>query len=75
MTFSDTLFDENATSHIAYGNGFAFCIDDEGDCSAGLNESAAHTDFMVGGPDVEIDGMDRGGAWVPVIHGNEFQIR
>lgn len=74
LTFYNTLFDENATSHVAYGAGFAFCIDDEADRAAGLNDSGVHTDFMVGGPDVEIDGKARNGAWMPILRGNEFQL-
>lgn len=75
LTFYNTLFDENATCHVAYGGGFAFCVDDEADRSAGLNESNVHTDFMIGGPDVEVDGMEPGGTWVPILRGDEFQIR
>lgn len=74
LTFWNTLFDENATSHVAYGGGFAFCVDDEADMEAGLNVSTVHTDFMVGGPEVEIDAKEPRGAWVPVLRGNEFQI-
>ena len=74
ITFFNTLFDENATSHMAYGDGFDFCVEDEADRAAGLNRSAVHTDFMVGGPDVQIDGLERGGQWVPVLHDNEFRI-
>jgi aminopeptidase len=73
ITFLNTLFDENATCHIAYGSGFPFCIEDEAD-RAVLNKSVVHTDFMVGGPEVEIDGQERGGAWVPILRNNEFQI-
>lgn len=74
LTFYNTLFDENATCHIAYGDGFAFCVDDETDREAGLNDSSVHTDFMVGGPEVEIDGREPGGAWVPILRQDEFQI-
>jgi len=74
LTFFNTLFDENSTCHAAYGSGFSFCIDDEGDREAGMNVSSVHTDFMVGGPEVEIDGIDRSGERVPILRGNEFQI-
>jgi len=74
LIFYNTLFDENATSHIAYGAGFDFCVPDENDRAEGLNRSAVHTDFMVGGPGVEVDGKERTGAWVPVLRNNEFQI-
>ncbi len=73
ITFFNTLFDENTTCHVAYGSSFAFCVQDESDRAA-LNQSAVHTDFMVGGPEVEIDGRERGGAWVPILRNNEFQI-
>jgi len=74
LTFRTTLFDENATCHIAYGNAFAFAIEDAADREAGMNQSAIHTDFMVGGPEVEVDGMERGGAWVPILRDNQFQF-
>jgi aminopeptidase len=74
ITFFNTLFDENATSHMAYGDGFDFCVEDEADRSAAVNKSAVHTDFMVGGPDVDVDGLEPGGAWVPLLHDNEFRI-
>jgi leucyl aminopeptidase (aminopeptidase T) len=74
LTFYNTLFDENATCHIAYGAGFAFSVEDEKDRAEGLNDSAIHTDFMVGGPNVQADGLERGGNWVPVLRDNEFRI-
>lgn len=74
ITFYDTLFDENATCHIAYGNGFAYCVEDEADRIVGLNTSSVHTDFMVGGPEVAIDGKDPSGRWIPIIRDNEFRV-
>jgi len=74
ITFFNTLFDENATCHVAYGSGFPFCVEDEADRAA-LNESSVHTDFMIGSPEVEIDGQERGGAWIPILRHNEFQIQ
>lgn len=66
--------DENATSHVAYGGGFAFCVDDETDREERLNLSAAHTDFMVGDPEFEIDAKEQGGAWIPLLRDDQFQI-
>jgi aminopeptidase len=74
LIFNNTLFDENATSHIAYGSGFDFVVEDEDDRAAGLNQSAAHTDFMVGGPEVEVDGHEKSGAWIPILRHDEFQV-
>jgi aminopeptidase len=73
LTFFNTLFDENATCHVAYGAGFGYCVEDQVDRDA-VNDSGVHTDFMIGGPEVDIDGQERGGAWVPILRDNQFQI-
>ena len=70
--FYDTLLDENAASHIALGSGFPFLVEDE-DVDR-VNESGTHVDFMVGSPDVEVDGIAADGERVPVLRGGDWQI-
>src|SRR5262249_3800541 len=53
--FYDTLLDENAASHIAFGSGFPFLVDENE--VARVNESATHVDFMIGSPELEVDGI------------------
>ncbi len=74
LTFYNTLFDENASSHVAFGSGFDFCVEDAADRAAGLNVSSVHVDFMVGGPEVEVDGKEPGGGWIPVLRDEVFQL-
>jgi aminopeptidase len=71
--FYDTLFDENATCHIAYGLGFPFVFDGEPPAE-GLNVSQTHVDFMVGGPELEIDAILADGTAVPVIRDEAWQL-
>jgi len=73
IIFWSTLYDENATCHLAFGHGFDFTVPDAKDRAAGLNQSAVHTDFMVGGPEVEIDGVEKGGNSVPILRDDQFQ--
>ena len=70
--FYDTLFDENATCHIAYGAGFPFLA--EGDAGEGLNAANTHVDFMVGGPELEVDAVLADGTAVPLIRSEEWQL-
>jgi aminopeptidase len=74
LTFFNTLLDENATCHIAYGFGIKTAVTDERDQEMGLNSAATHVDFMVGGPEVEVDGLEPGGAAVPILRGDVFQV-
>ena len=70
--FYDTLLDENAASHIAFGSGFPFLVED--DHVARVNESATHIDFMIGSPELEVDGVTAGGDRVPVLRAGTWQI-
>jgi aminopeptidase len=58
--FYDTLLDENAASHIALGAGYPKGVRGEADL-ARVNTSQIHIDFMVGGPEVTVLGVDAGG--------------
>ena len=55
--FYDTLFDENATCHIAYGTGLPVRRSTASRRPSGVNVSQTHVDFMVGGPELEIDAV------------------
>ena len=71
--FHDTLLDENAASHLALGKGFDFAVESAEDL-ARVNDSAVHHDFMVGGDDVDVTGITREGARVPVMRKGAWQI-
>ena len=78
LVFSDTLFDENATCHIALGAGFPEALGREVPADEllddGINMSAIHTDFMVGGEDVDVDGLGSDGTATPIIRGDVWQL-
>jgi len=79
-TFYNILFDENAACHIALGSAYPGCLrggsamNDDQLRAVGANISAVHTDFMIGGPSVEVTGKTRDGRTVPIISKGAFAI-
>ena len=76
--FYNTLFDENAACHLAFGEAYpttvegALDMSEEERLSAGLNKSITHVDFMVGTADLSIDGYTADGRCVPVFRDGNF---
>jgi aminopeptidase len=73
VVFHDTLYDENAGCHVAWGQSFPFALADGLELTGeelfelGLNTSNVHTDVVVGGPGVHVEGRTRDGRVVPII--------
>lgn len=67
ILFYNTLFDENASNHLAIGSAYAFCIEggkkmtQEELAEHGLNSSITHVDFMIGSAEMDIDGITEKG--------------
>jgi aminopeptidase len=70
--FLNTLLDENAASHIAFGNGYAASVGEED--RERINHSEIHIDFMVGSEDVAVTGVTREGERVPVLRDGAWQL-
>ena len=80
LLYYNTLFDENAASHVALGNAYKFTMSDGNQMSdeeferLGGNRSAVHVDFMIGSGDLDIDGVLSSGAAEPLMRGGEWTI-
>jgi aminopeptidase len=78
ILFYNTLFDENASCHIALGQCYSKCFLDgatltpEQIRARGGNESLIHIDWMIGSGKVDIDGLAADGSRVPVMRGGEW---
>jgi aminopeptidase len=72
-TFYETLLDENAASHIALGNGYDLGVESAED-KARVNASSVHVDFMIGSPELHVDGLTAGGEAVPLLRGGAWQV-
>jgi aminopeptidase len=71
--FFDTVIDENAASHIALGSGYALAVDDPAD-KARVNRSRIHIDFMIGSPELNVDGITAAGEHVPVLRDGDWLV-
>lgn len=73
VLFWETLFDENAASHVALGKAYpttvrgAAAMSAQEAAAAGLNDSLTHVDFMIGSEAMDVDGVRASGAVVPVM--------
>lgn len=78
LLFYNTLFDENAASHLAIGSAYKFTLaggeqmDDETFEREGGNRSAVHVDFMIGSGELDIDGVGDDGRAEPLVRRGEF---
>ncbi len=78
VLFYNTLFDENASCHLALGKAYPTCLDGGADMdsatllSHGVNDSLLHEDFMVGSRDLAITGRTKDGREIPVFRGGNF---
>jgi aminopeptidase len=76
--FYNTLFDENAASHVALGSAYKFTLDggetmdEQTFARAGGNRSAVHVDFMIGSGALDIDGVQASGVVEPLMRSGEW---
>ncbi len=80
ILFYNTLFDENASCHLALGKAYPMCLenhetmDAETKLSQGVNHSIVHEDFMIGTADLEIVATTRDGREVKIFEKGNFAI-
>jgi aminopeptidase len=76
--FLNTLIDENAASHLAFGSAYRFSLrgaetlSDEAFMAGGGNISLVHVDFMIGSGELDVDGITEAGAVEPVMRSGEW---
>ncbi|MBN3523221.1 aminopeptidase [Paenibacillus apiarius] len=80
VLFYNTLFDENASNHLAIGSGYAFNVEggktmsQEELAAAGVNISITHVDFMIGSAEMDIDGIHEDGTVEPIFRKGNWAI-
>ncbi|MFT0858989.1 aminopeptidase [Ancylobacter sp. G4_0304] len=78
LLFYNTLYDENAASHIALGQSYSKCFIDGANltpeqlAARGANSSLIHIDWMIGSGEIDVDGIDAGGNAEPVMRAGEW---
>lgn len=78
ILFYNTLFDENASCHLAIGKGYSVCLEGSQAMSkeelvkAGVNDSLVHEDFMFGTADMRIEGMTEAGERITIFKDGNF---
>lgn len=78
LTFLNTLFDENAASHIALGQAYSSCLrggdkmKPEELAAHGANDSLIHVDWMIGSAELDIDGITASGSAEPLMRKGEW---
>jgi aminopeptidase len=81
LLFFNTLFDENASNHLALGRAYRFTMQngtsmsDEEFADAGGNNSLVHVDFMMGSSDMDIDGITADGKREPIFRKGEWAFK
>src|SRR5699024_11829856 len=80
LIFYNTLFDENASCHIALGKAYPTNVEGGSDMNEdeldqhGVNDSLTHVDFMIGSADLTIEGETKDGELEPVFDHGEWAI-
>ncbi|MDW7660063.1 MAG: aminopeptidase [Bacillota bacterium] len=78
ILFNNTLFDENASVHLALGRAYAYAMQNGSDLTQeeleakGANFSLIHVDFMVGGPEMEITAFEKDGSVVKLFENGNW---
>lgn len=73
ILFYNTLLDENASCHMALGDGYSSCLENASSYTPaqarklGVNQSMIHEDFMIGTPDLSVTGITADGTEVPIF--------
>ncbi len=80
VIFHDTLYDENAGCHVAWGQGFPYSVEGGQAMTAdalfdlGVNRSSVHTDVVIGGPGVSVEGITRDGERVRIVDDDKWVL-